>query len=35
MQIDPERLGQLVVSSSESFTQLRAEISAFAAFLEQ
>jgi hypothetical protein len=33
--IDPVRLGKLVKSSSESFAQLDAEISAFAAFLEQ
>jgi hypothetical protein len=33
--IDPVRLGKLVQNSSESFPQLRAEISAFAAFLEQ
>lgn len=33
--IDPERLGKLVKGSSESFAQLTAEISAFAAFLEQ
>jgi len=33
--IDPVRLGKLVKNSSESFSQLRAEISAFAAFLER
>ena len=33
--LDPERLEKLVKSSSEGFTQLSAEISAFAAFLEQ
>jgi hypothetical protein len=33
--LDPARLNKLVKSSSESFSQLTAEISAFAAFLEQ
>jgi hypothetical protein len=33
--IDPERLKKLVEGSSKSFVQLNAEISAFAAFLEQ
>lgn len=33
--LDPERLKKLVKDSSESFAQLTAEISAFAAFLEQ
>lgn len=33
--IDPERLKKLVEGSSKSFAQLKAEISAFAAFLEQ
>lgn len=33
--LDPARLGKLVRSSSESFAQLNAEVSAFAAFLEQ
>lgn len=33
--LDPARLGKLVKSSSKSFAQLKAEISAFAAFLEQ
>lgn len=33
--LDPVRIGKLVKSSSESFAQLNAEISAFAAFLEQ
>ncbi|HEU0295734.1 MAG TPA: hypothetical protein VFR47_23545 [Anaerolineales bacterium] len=33
--IDPERLKELVEGSSKSFAQLNAEISAFAAFLEQ
>ena len=33
--IDPVRLGKLVKNSSESFPQLHAEISAFAAFLER
>jgi hypothetical protein len=33
--IDPQRLKKLVEGSSNSFVQLNAEISAFAAFLEQ
>jgi hypothetical protein len=33
--LDPVRLGQLVENSSKRFTQLNAEISAFAAFLKQ
>jgi hypothetical protein len=33
--LDSVRIGKLVKSSSASFTQLNAEISAFAAFLEQ
>ena len=33
--LDPARLGKLVEASSEIFAQLNAEISAFAAFLEQ
>jgi hypothetical protein len=33
--IDPERLEKLVRGSSETFAQLKAEISAFATFLEQ
>lgn len=33
--LDPERLQKLIEGSSESFARLTAEISAFAAFLEQ
>lgn len=33
--LDPERLGELVESTSKNFAQLTAEISAFTAFLEQ
>ncbi len=33
--LDPVRLGKLVKRSTENFAQLHAEISAFAAFLEQ
>jgi hypothetical protein len=33
--LDPERLEKLVKISSQGFHKLRAEISAFAAFLEQ
>lgn len=33
--LDPVRLGRLVEDSSKRFTQLNAELSAFAAFLEQ